>query len=144
MTSLPRQRNRHILIVDDEPDVLDFLRIYLESLGWNVTAAPSTSEAFRALHEQPYFLVISDIAMPDMDGYEFMSKLQEMLLPSQMAVMTGFGYNPNHTLVKIHRTLRYPCLFKPFNRKKVAEVVQQAWETYNRDIPASGAEATGG
>ena len=38
--------------------------------------------------------------------------------------MTGFGYNPKHTLVKIYKTNRYPCLFKPFNRAKVAEAVE--------------------
>ncbi len=136
MSSL-KQKNRHILIVDDEVDVLDFLKIYLESLGWEVTTVSTTEQAFTELDKQPYFLVLTDIAMPEMDGYEFISKIKEKNYPSQMALMTGFGYNPKHTLVKIYKTIRYPCLFKPFNRAKVAEAVQNAYSTYHEDIPES-------
>ncbi|MBN1577948.1 MAG: hypothetical protein JW913_15415, partial [Chitinispirillaceae bacterium] len=42
--------------------------------------------------------------------------------------------NPKHTLVKIYKTNRYPCLFKPFNRVKVSEAAQQAWNEYHADI----------
>jgi FixJ family two-component response regulator len=66
-----------------------------------------------------------------MDGHEFITKLQENKVPSEVALMTGFGYNPKHTLVKIYKTVRYPCLFKPFNRAKVAEAVQAAWDKYH-------------
>ncbi|MFP4162999.1 MAG: response regulator [Chitinispirillaceae bacterium] len=123
-----------MLIVDDEVDVLDFLKIYLESLGWEVTTVDSTTKAFEELDKRPFFLVLTDIAMPDMDGYEFISKIKEKPYHSQMALMTGFGYNPKHTLVKIYKTIRYPCLFKPFNRAKVAEAVQNAYNVYHEDI----------
>lgn len=138
-----KEKNNRILAVDDEEDVLEFLRIYLESLGWEVTTIASTSEAFKALEEKAYFLVLTDIAMPDMDGYEFISKIKEKNIPSQMALMTGFGYNPKHTLVKIYKTIRYPCLFKPFNRVKVAETVQNAWNLYHQDFENSTATENG-
>ncbi len=136
MSYFQKKANRKILVVDDEIDVLDFLKIYLESLGWEVTIASTTSAAFKLLGEQQFFLVLTDIAMPEMDGYEFISKINEQGIPSQLALMTGFGYNPRHTLVKIYKTNRYPCLFKPFNRAKVAETVQQAWTEYHSDIPS--------
>ena len=75
--------------------------------------------------------------MPDMDGYEFISKIKEHGISSQVALMTGFGYNPKHTLVKIYKTIKYPCLFKPFNRAKVAEAVQSAWNAYHEDLQAT-------
>lgn len=134
MSSAIKEKNKRILAVDDEEDVLEFLKIYLESLGWEVTTISSTAEAFKELDERSYFLVLTDIAMPDMDGYEFISKVKEKNIPSQMALMTGFGYNPKHTLVKIYKTIRYPCLFKPFNRVKVAETVQAAWDLYHQDF----------
>jgi DNA-binding NtrC family response regulator len=134
MNSSIKQKNKRILVVDDEVDVLEFLSIYLESLGWEVTTVSSTVDAFKELEQNPFFLVLTDIAMPDMDGYEFISKIKERNFPSQMALMTGFGYNPKHTLVKIYKTIRYPCLFKPFNRVKVAEAVQAAWDTYHGDL----------
>jgi len=136
-----KEKNRRILVVDDEVDVLDFLKIYLESQGWEVTIISSTTDAFRELENKSYFLVITDIAMPDMDGYEFISKIKEKQIDSQMALMTGFGYNPKHTLVKIYKTIRYPCLFKPFNRVKVTEAVQNAWNLYHSDFENSGEPA---
>ena len=134
MSFSQKVKNNSILIVDDEVDVLDFLKIYLESLNWNVVIANTTAKAFEELTKQPFFLVLTDIAMPEMDGYEFISKIKEMNYQSQMVLMTGFGYNPKHTLVKIYKTIRYPCLFKPFNRVKVSETVQHAWDEYHQEI----------
>ncbi|MDR2728448.1 MAG: response regulator [Chitinispirillales bacterium] len=127
------EKNKSILVVDDEVDVLEFLRIYLESLDWEVTTVSTTQQAFEELDRKPYFLVLTDIAMPDMDGYEFINKIKEKNYGCQIALMTGFGYNPKHTLVKIYKTIRYPCLFKPFNRAKVNEAVQNAFHAYNNE-----------
>ena len=129
-----KTRNKRILIVDDEIDVLDFLKIYLSSLGWEILTASTIAEAFIALESNPVFLVITDIAMPEMDGHEFIDKLHDKNIPSEVALMTGFGYNPKHTLVKIYKTVKFPCLFKPFNRAKVAETVQTSFDRYHENI----------
>lgn len=137
MNLLENGKNHRILVVDDELDVLEFLRMYLESLGWEITIAQSVAAACEELDRKTFFLVLSDIAMPDMDGYEFMCYLQERRIRSQVVLMTGFGYNPNHTLVKINRALRNTCLFKPFDRAKVADVILRAWREYNKVVPDS-------
>ena len=81
--------------------------------------------------------------MPEMDGYEFIGTMKTMGIPSQVLLMTGFGYNPKHTLVKIYKTTRYPCLFKPFNRAKLSEAVRDAYELYHQD-PAQQPPQEGG
>ncbi len=134
-----KKQNKRILVVDDELDVLEFLKLYLSSLGWEVSAASTIDEAFRLLDSGPFFLVITDIAMPEMDGHELISKLHEHNVFSEVALMTGFGYNPKHTLVKIFKTIKYPCLFKPFNRAKVAETVKEAFDRYHGDLSSAGA-----
>jgi DNA-binding NtrC family response regulator len=134
MSFSQKESNRRVLIVDDEADVLDFLRIFLESLGWKVSMAASSTDAMRELAAQPCFLVITDIAMPAMDGYELIMKIKEQGFPCEFAVMTGFGYNPEHTLVKINKTLKYPYLFKPFNRKKVEETANNAYQAYHAGL----------
>jgi len=138
MSYLQKEINKRILIVDDEVDVLDFLKIYLESLGWEITIVSSTDEAFVVLADTAFFLILTDIAMPEMDGYEFINQIKDRAIPSQLALMTGFGYNPKHTLVKIYKTNRYPCLFKPFNRNKVSEAVQSAYALYHEDLLPQG------
>ena len=138
MSYSKKEINKRILVVDDEVDVLDFLKIFLESVGWEVTTIGSTQEAFQILEQQVFFLVLTDIAMPEMDGYEFISHIKERDIASQLALMTGFGYNPKHTLVKIYKTNRYPCLFKPFNRAKVSEAVLHAWTEYHSGLIPEG------
>jgi len=134
MSYLQKEKNRAILVVDDEADVREFLQIYLESLSWQVSVADSTRQAFELLSRAPFFCVLTDIAMPDMDGYEFISELRRRNIPSEMILMTGFGYNPNHTLVKLNKSFHYPCLFKPFNRPKLADTIQAAFIAYHRDL----------
>jgi DNA-binding NtrC family response regulator len=141
MACARKEANRRILIIDDEVDVLEFLKIYLESLGWTVTAVTTPDEAFGALARHPFFLILSDIAMPGIDGYELMHEVVERKIPSQLAFMTGFGYDPNHTLVRIRKDAHYPCLFKPFDRRKVAETVQRAWEAYSVDLDNGARES---
>ncbi|MBN1981315.1 MAG: response regulator [Chitinivibrionales bacterium] len=137
MNYLGKRKNRNILIVDDEVDVLELLKIYLESQNWEVSIVNSAQQALDFLQKKPFFLILTDIAMPEMDGYEFINKLSEMNITSQIALMTGFGYNPKHTLVKINKKCRYPIFFKPFEFKKpkLAETIRSAWEKYHEDIP---------
>jgi len=133
--SSSKEKNRRILVIDDEVEILEFLRIYLETMGWEVTAAPTVAAAFEALDAAPYFLVITDIAMPEMDGYELIDTVKEKGYQCRFALMTGFGYNPKHTLVKIKKTVQFPFLFKPFNREKLMNAVNEAFSIYHSDIP---------
>jgi DNA-binding NtrC family response regulator len=133
MTFSAKEKNHRILVVDDELDVLDFLKMYLESLGWTVTTAPSVADALQEIDKEKFFLIFSDIAMPDMDGYEFVTAIKKKGIASKIALMTGFGYNPNHTLIKINKDVKHPVLFKPFDRAKVADTVLKAWQQYNTE-----------
>lgn len=136
MNFLKKKNNRNILIVDDEHDVLELLKLYLEAQNWITTTVDSTDLAFSFLRKEVYFLILTDIAMPDLDGYEFIKKIEDMNIPSQIALMTGFGYNPKHTLVKINKISKYPIFFKPFQFKKpkIKNTIQSAWEEYHKDL----------
>ncbi len=67
-----------ILVVDDEPDTLEMLRIGLTSCGAEVIVAGSSEAALEALSSSPPDVLISDIGMPDMDGYEMMRKIRAL------------------------------------------------------------------
>lgn len=134
MSYSEKENNNRVLVLDDEEDVLDFLSIYLGSLGWDVTTSNSPSDAIEKIGQRPYFLALTDIAMPEMDGYEFCSVLRERKASCEIALMTGFGYNPKHTLVKIRKSMQPLFFFKPFNRVKLAEGVALAWKKYHTYI----------
>jgi CheY-like chemotaxis protein len=66
-----------ILLIDDEPDTRTFLRIVLEQCGAEIRDAGSAAEGLRMAQEWKPSLVVSDIGMPDADGYEFIRKFRE-------------------------------------------------------------------
>ncbi|MFL6256543.1 MAG: PAS domain S-box protein [Pyrinomonadaceae bacterium] len=67
-----------ILVVDDEPDTREMLKAGLGQCGAEVTAAASAAEALEAIEKSAPDLVISDIGMPDADGYELMRRVRQL------------------------------------------------------------------
>lgn len=70
-----------IALVDDEPDNLELLRFLLSEEGAKVTAFNSPRKALESIAKSPPDLLVSDIGMPEMNGYEFLQKVRA--LPSQ-------------------------------------------------------------
>lgn len=64
--------SRTILLVDDEPRLLSLLKDYLQRSGYNILTAQNGKEALRICQQQEPDLIILDVMMPEMDGYEFM------------------------------------------------------------------------
>jgi PAS domain S-box-containing protein len=73
---LPRLGGVHVFIVDDEPDARELLRRMFENQGAQVTAFASAQEALAAVLPARPDLIVSDIGMPEMDGYQFMRALR--------------------------------------------------------------------
>ena len=86
-----------ILIVDDERDTLEMLRIGLSNCGAEVIVTGSAADALEALSSSTPDVIISDIGMPDVDGYEFMRKVRA--LPAE-----GGGRVPSVALTAYART----------------------------------------
>jgi DNA-binding NarL/FixJ family response regulator len=67
----------HILLVDDEPGLRQAVQAYLEDSGFTVTTAANAQVAWELLQQQKPDLVVSDIMMPQVSGYEFLQKLRQ-------------------------------------------------------------------
>ena len=67
-----------VLVVEDEKDTLDFLRRFLVSRGAEVVAATSAAEALRLLPASRVNVLVSDIGLPDVDGYELLREVRRM------------------------------------------------------------------
>jgi two-component system CheB/CheR fusion protein len=82
-----------VLAVDDDPDTTDLLRYLLEMDGATVITANSGAEALQLANGRALDVVVSDISMPTMDGFEFVRRLHS--LPGQEDVqviaLTGYG-----------------------------------------------------
>lgn len=67
----------YLLLVDDEPGLRDAVQAYLEDSGFTVEAAPNAKIGWELLEKRLPDLVISDIMMPQVDGYQFLKQMRE-------------------------------------------------------------------
>jgi len=67
----------HILLVDDEPGLRQAVQAYLEDSGFTVTTAANAQVAWELLQQQKPDLVVSDVMMPQMSGYQFLKQLRD-------------------------------------------------------------------
>lgn len=94
-----------IFIVDDEADTRALLIRLLSDCGAEVTAFPGAAEALEALRQRTPHVLISDIGMPVMDGYEFMQGVRAMEASSDREVptiaLTAFARSEDRTRAMI-------------------------------------------
>lgn len=69
--------DRKILIAEDDKHIAQLVSLYLESNGFKVSAAENGVEALRQFEEDDFSLVIVDIMMPEMNGYDLIQKIRE-------------------------------------------------------------------
>lgn len=85
--------NKKILIVDDEPGIIDVVKFELELSGAKVFEASSCNKALDFLKNSSVDLVLSDIRMSDGDGVELLQNLKNLDFPPLIIMMTGFTDN---------------------------------------------------
>jgi CheY-like chemotaxis protein len=78
-------------VVDDEPDSRDFVAFVLEQSGAIVTRAASGSQAFQQIEQSAFDLIISDIGMPEMDGYQLMQQVRSLAQQVPAIALTAYA-----------------------------------------------------
>jgi len=68
---------KRVLVVDDHPDLLDTLKLILTEHGFEVLTARNGQEALDLLQKQPINLILSDVSMPSINGYQLFQALRE-------------------------------------------------------------------
>ncbi|MEN3002159.1 MAG: HD domain-containing phosphohydrolase [Armatimonadota bacterium] len=82
---------RHVLIVDDDHLVRDTLRFVLEDAGYEVWATAHGADALAVLESQPIDIVLSDIFMPGMNGFDLLKQIRQRRPDVPVILVTGFG-----------------------------------------------------
>jgi DNA-binding NtrC family response regulator len=120
-------RGRRVLLVDEDATVRGAAHALLERYGCVVETAPNGAQAMFMVRNSGYDAVIADIRLPDMSGYEFMLKLQEVIDadPLPLILMTGFGWDPGHSIVKARQAGLQAVLYKPFRLDQLLNTVEQ-------------------
>ena len=87
------ERARHVLVVDDDPDVRAALRMLLQAVGHRVDEASEARSALALVVERTPEVVFVDINLPGMNGYELARRIREQLGPAtpRLIALTGYG-----------------------------------------------------
>lgn len=123
--SLRKEGTRSALVVDDAPDIALMLAFYLKRAGYRVVPVFSSSEALDAARGEHFDVVISDIGLPIMDGYELARKLRALqdYLATPMIAVTGFSeYDDQQKALSAGFNAH---VRKPVDPTKLVELIEQ-------------------
>ncbi len=119
---------KRILAVDDDKSIIKMLQDELQSRlpDTEILATNSGLAALNLLLGGSIDLLITDIAMPDMNGYELYKRAKETNEELPVIMITGFGYDPSHAVVNAKRDGLENVFFKPFDMDKLEKKVRES------------------
>jgi two-component system response regulator PilR (NtrC family) len=115
-----------ILLVDDEPDIIEILEIALRDEGMEVCRAASAKAALELLRKNDFDIVISDIRMPDMSGVELLKEAKQLAPDTVFILITA--YASTDTAIEALQHGAYDYLTKPFKMEELLEIVRNSLE----------------
>lgn len=127
MNELP-SRKLDVLVVDDSADIRAIVTLRLQSAGHTVTGAASGNEAIALLREKYFDLVVTDVVMPNGDGYAVIQETQRLYATTRILVMSGGGspLDPFHRLERAASMGAHATLAKPFTAREFTEALRKA------------------
>lgn len=112
-----------ILIVEDEPTEQTLLRAFFEGSGHQVYVAPDGEQAYKAYLRKDFDVVVTDLAMPRVDGLELIQSLQELFPHTPIIAISGKGPS---MLAHAKAEGAVAALSKPLNRDDLLAAVELA------------------
>ena len=116
-------RPLRVFLVENHRDSAKYIRLYLEHLGHKVTAVPDMATALKEFPQSNYDVLISDIGLPDGDGWQLMERMRGMR-PAFSIAMSGYGSVED---LRRSRSVGYDHhLVKPFSAAELIALLQEA------------------
>ncbi len=115
------------LIVDDEEDIRDLIALQLAAPGRTIEMAGNGLEAVEILKSKSVDLVISDIAMPKMNGFEFLRKMKLMGISTPVIILTGHADSMVANQLRTYSVRHF--INKPWSRKELEGYVSDLLKT---------------
>jgi two-component system, NtrC family, response regulator HydG len=117
---------RHVMVVDNEQEMVKLIQRHLEGEGFAVTPAHSGAEALTVLARDEYDVVVTDLVMDEVDGLAVLREAQRLQPRARVIVMTAFA--SLETAIAALRQGAYDYLSKPFKMAEVSVAVRRALE----------------
>ena len=115
---------KKVLVVDDEPDTLELVKLVLESGGFTTILAKNGKEALGIIEDSKPDAVLLDIMMPDMDGWEVFRKIKERYEGIPIAILTAKAQNIDR-LLGLHVLKVDDYITKPFGKNELIDRVRK-------------------
>lgn len=116
--------NTDFLVVDDSEDTIAMLDQLLKLSGANVTTATNGADALRIASEREFDVILSDISMPEMDGFEFLHRLRQINGRQHVPVIAITGFGRTDDIERARAAGFHSHLTKPLNVDALAAVLE--------------------
>lgn len=123
-SAAPVSQSAHLLVVDDDPDMLRLLTIRLTAAGYRVTAVTSAEAAMTQIHIERPQLVLSDVQLPGRDGLALFDDIRAQHPSLPVILLTAHGTIPDAVEATERGVFTY--LTKPFDGKGLLDKIAQA------------------
>jgi DNA-binding response OmpR family regulator len=119
-------KKNKVLVVDDEPDMVDILKLVLTQAGFDVSTAYSGRECIEKASKDDFDIIILDIRMPEMDGWTTLRKLKEKKITDKTRVIIlTVEKGPGVEIFGLQDVVA-DYITKPFEREKLIKHVKKA------------------
>jgi CheY-like chemotaxis protein len=129
--------HRRIMVVDDEEGIREILSTALSSMGYEVVTANSGGEALNLFLKSSFALVLTDLEMPGMDGWNLASRIKDRSPNIPVVVMTG--QSQEDVMERMKGNSVNSAIFKPFRLEQVLKMIEKllATELSRKSTPGS-------
>ncbi len=110
---------KKILLVDDDPDILRLVEVVLKRSGFNVITSKNGSEALTYLQTELPSMILLDVAMPGMNGFEVLSQLKSQEKTKAVPVMMLTARSQKEEIIKAIQMGAQNYMIKPFDSKEL-------------------------
>jgi len=118
-----------VLVVDDDPGVREVVRANLELEGYSVREAGSAAEGLTALEQEPPDLILLDVMMPEVDGWEMLRQIQERFGVGALPVIVFSGQVDERAVEEAESRGARGFLGKPFDPQRLIDQAKQILPT---------------
>ena len=119
----PTRHGRSVLLIDDQADLLQVVRTILEGRGYDVDTAINGRDGVAAAMQQRYSVILTDLGMPDISGWEVAARIRETYADVPIVLMTGWAADIPPGRLKENKI--QALLPKPFRSEQLLTVIQQ-------------------
>jgi DNA-binding response OmpR family regulator len=119
------EKTHRLLLVDDEPDITYIIEFILSTSGFDVVRCNASKNAIPELLSQPYDLMLLDLMMPEVDGFEVLKAVREKRELAHLPVLILSSMQLSREQTSQLTSLKAEMMTKPFEPQRLLDKVRE-------------------